>query len=111
VNPAGTVFDQACPREGERNASWNADVRVATSVEEGRAWTVEVALPLEDLGAHVGDGQTWRLNVTRARPARAGAPYREWSWAALPGTNFHAPDAFGALEGVRVPARADGVTR
>lgn len=36
---------------------------------------------------------------------------QEYSWAILPGSSYHEPDALGFLDGVRIPLRPDGVTR
>lgn len=43
VNPARTVFDQRCLLSGEKDASWNADVQVKTSVGKGK-WSVTLAV-------------------------------------------------------------------
>ena len=62
VNPAGLVYDS---RNGE--ASWNANLSVKTGRLEG-GWTVELAVPMADLGLAAGIPKVWGLNINRQRP-------------------------------------------
>ena len=62
VNPDGLVYDSKDGRSG-----WNADL----SVKAGRfpgGWTVELALPMADLGVAGAIPKVWGLNVNRQRP-------------------------------------------
>ena len=110
VNARGTVMDQSCAG-GKQDLSWNGGVKAAVAVEDGKRWTVTLSVPLKDLEAYVGENVSWRINLTRTRPARGGMALQEYSWAILPTSNFHQPAAFGQLDGVTVPELADGVTR
>jgi hypothetical protein len=110
VNAAGTVMDENCTG-GKHDASWNGDVKAAVAVEEGKRWTATLSVPLKDLGAYVGENLSWRMNLTRMRPARRGAGVQESSWAILPTMSFHQPAAFGQLDGVSIPEREGGVAR
>ena len=111
VNPIGTVFDQSFAPGKAADRAWNADVKVAVSSEPGKVWAVALSVPYKDLGAYVGEDQTWRLNVTRVRKGRGGAPQQEYTWAVLPSAEFHRPDAFGIVEGIDLAPRDGGLTR
>ncbi|MGB2820114.1 MAG: carbohydrate-binding family 9-like protein, partial [Phycisphaerae bacterium] len=110
INPLGTVFDQSFPPGSRGDAGWNADVKVAVSVQPGKGWNVAVSIPYEDLGAYAGRDQTWRFNVTRVRKGRGKAPTQEYTWSVLPDADFHQPDAFGAIEHINIPARPGAAT-
>ena len=101
VNPAGTLYDAR-----DKEAAWNSSAEVAASVVDGNRWTATLAIPLAEVGAYVGENQPWVLNVCRSRP-RGGL----WSWSVLGECDFHRTTDFGRITGVRVPRRADGVTR
>jgi len=111
INPLGTVFDQSFRpgRGGDR--SWNANVKVAVSVQPGKGWKVALSVPYKDLAAYAGKDQTWRFNVTRVRKGRGKAPDQEYTWSVLPSADFHQPGAFGAIEHIDIPAERGGVTR
>jgi hypothetical protein len=69
VNARGTVMDQSCAG-GKQDLSWNGGVKAAVAVEDGQRWTVTLSVPLKDLEAYVGENVSWRINLTRTRPAR-----------------------------------------
>ena len=112
VNPLATVFDQAF-RPGARGGArgWNASVRLDVAVQPGKGWTLALSVPYKDLGAYAGDDQTWRLNVTRVRKGRGGAPDQEYTWSFLPSAEFHQRDFFGVVDHIDVRVRRGGATR
>ncbi len=97
VNPRGTVFDQRF-RGFMGDARFNTKAGVAASVQEGKGWTVSMAVPFSELEAAAGENQTWRLNITRTEPRSA----RESSWATLADDDSHRPDCFGSVRGVPI---------
>lgn len=101
ANTKGVIFDQRCtaPRQGDRD--WNSNPKIAVKLGE-KAWTLTLSVPLKDFGPKQGENQTWKFNLNRTRPARGEAPERELSWAPLPSSNYHDPDAFGELTGIRI---------
>jgi len=111
INSANTVFDQACAGDGNNDPAWNSKIESKVTIEENKCWRVTLAILLKDLDAYVGENLTWTFNLTRSRPARDESPLEESSWAVLPTSRFHQPDAFARLNGVKVVERADGVTR
>lgn len=106
VNSRGALYDAL-----EKDSSWNSSAEARCSVEQGQAWTMTFRVPLKELDAYVGTGQTWTVNIHRSRQPRGGSPLLEYSWAIMNSTQFHSPDEFGIVEGVSVPKRDNGVTR
>ena len=107
VNPLGTIFDQAFRSGRGEDRSWNAEARVAVSVQPGAGWKVALAIPYKDLGAYAGNDQTWRFNATRFRRARGADPIQEYSWSALPSDDFHQFEALGAIDHITIAAGRD----
>ena len=62
VSPRGLVYDS---RDGD--AGWNAALSAKTATFEG-GWTVELALPMADLGVAEAIPKVWGLNINRQRP-------------------------------------------
>ena len=112
INPRGCVYDARRPvRARQYDKAYDPPVEVKTHVEKATGWSVTLSVPLKDLGAYVGTGQTWVVNLNRTRPARGGKPMGEWSWAVLGSNDYHQVMDYGQITGVTVPRRADGVTR
>jgi hypothetical protein len=109
INAANVICDEDCDGNW-RNAAWNANLWSVVAIETNQRWRVAMAIPLQDLGVTVGANQTWRFNLNRTRPERNGLPLVEYSWAELPGHDYHAPDAFVALTGVNIVANNAGGT-
>ncbi len=89
VNSGSTIFDERIPNG---RATWNSSAIVATNVSKGR-WTVEMKIPLSDLGISPGDN--WSINFCRNRFGQRGLvfPYMNWS-----GPNgYHNRERFGKL--------------
>jgi len=103
-------MDARFQARGRDDASWNSTARVKAAVTKGKGWTATLAIPLREIGAYVGENQTWPLNLNRTMPA-AGGQAAEWSWAVMNGNDYHRVQDYGAVTGVTVPERADGVTR
>ncbi len=106
INPKGTLYDGR-----DTSAAWNSSAEVKTSIEKGKAWTATLKVPMRELDAYVGQGQTWTMNLNRTRRPRGGDPLLEYSWAIMNSRNFHSPRQFGVVQGVKVPKRDDGVVR
>jgi lysophospholipase L1-like esterase len=106
VNPRGVLYDAR-----DKNPAWNSSAEVRASIARGKSWTVTLKIPMKQLGAYVGDGQIWTMNIYRTRPARGGAPTLMYSWALMTEADYHASQEFGVVSGINVPRRADGVTR
>ena len=107
VNPKGTIFDSK-----GKDAKWDSGATTKVAVEKGKGWTVTLAVPLKGVGAYVGKGQTWVLNLNRTKPGSdPSRPAGEWSWAVMGGNDYHQAMDYGRVTGVTVPKRGDGVTR
>lgn len=110
VNTKGALLDVRCADPRSRSVEWNSTAEVKASVDAGKSWTVTLRIPLKDMGAFVGDGQSWAMNIYRTRPAQGGDPAQEYAWAVMNTNDYHSPMDFGVVEGVNVPKREDGVT-
>ena len=111
VNPRGTLFDTRTFGGKKDDTSYNSSAQVKAAIRKGKGWTVTLAVPLKEIGAYVGDNQTWIVNLNRTRPARGGKPMLEWSWAIMSSNDYHQVSDFGKIAGVKIPKREDGVTR
>ena len=111
VNPKGVLMDSRFGREGREDRSYDSGATVKASIQKGVGWTVTLSVPLKSLGAYLGSGQIWPLNLNRTRPARGGQAAIEWSWAVLGRNDYHQVLDYGRLEGVTIIRRAGGVTR
>jgi len=81
-------------------------------IQAGKGWTVTLAIPMADVGAYVGDNQTWVVNLNRTKPGPTpNQPAGEWSWAVMGSNDYHQVMDYGRISGVSVPKRKDGVTR
>ncbi|HET6428173.1 MAG TPA: sugar-binding protein [Phycisphaerae bacterium] len=72
VNPKGLVYDG----KGKDPKAWNASVQAAGGRFDG-GWTVELAVPMADLGVAGAVPRVWGLNVNRQRP-ELGRPTRNY---------------------------------
>jgi len=88
VNSVGTRYDEiGLNSPNAFDGEWEAAAAVG---EDG--WSLEVAVPFEELGVGISDGDVWRGNVCRARWAT-----REYStWAPIQRT-FHDRENFGQI--------------
>ena len=111
VNPGGTLFDTRTVGGKKDDTSYNSSAQVKAAIEKGKGWSVTMSVPLKEIGAYVGENQTWIVNLNRTRPARGGKPMLEWSWAIMASNDYHQVSDFGKITGVKVPKREDGVTR
>jgi hypothetical protein len=89
-NVAGLTYDQ---RGGEPFGAFDPAWTVAGRVEEdGRSFTIEVAIPFESLGVPAPKpGEVWGFNLARTWP-----DHQVWSFAWGP-MGFHTPEEFGTL--------------
>ncbi len=111
VNPKGVLMDTRSAGGKKDDAAYNTAAVVKASVRKGKGWVVTIAVPLKEIGAVVGEGQKWPMNLYRTRPARGGKAATEWSWAVMATNDYHSVSDFGVVTGVDVPERKDGVTR
>ena len=95
VNSLGVLADVACGRQGEGSTETTWDSGAVVAARRGRdRWAVELAIPLEALGAPTPlRGRTWRANVNRER-----RPVGELSAWSPTGGFFHLPAHFGVLK-------------
>lgn len=87
VDLFGNVWDGHHKPDDTLDRDWNANATVATG-READAWTVEMALPLENLGAGPLAGRAWGMNAGRNAGVFAGEGNTAWC-----GT-YHNPAAF-----------------
>ncbi len=75
-NPLGSVFDQLCYRGDDGwmryDRDWNGEYEAKT-VRGDDFWSIEVRIPLAQLGATAEAGQEWRLNFRRKQKRFDGA--------------------------------------
>lgn len=111
VNPIGTIMDSRCASSKNRDAKWNGTAEVKAAVEEGKAWTATIRVPMNEIDAYVGKNQLWTMNIFRTRPKRGGDTALEYAWALMASNDYHSTGDFGMLYGVNVPKVEGGVTR
>lgn len=111
VNPRGTLFDSRSTPGKRDDTSYNTGATVSASVEENRRWIVTLSVPLKDIGAYVGEDQTWVMNLNRTKPGAGSQAIAEWSWAVMGSNDYHQVLDYGQVKGVKVRRRDDGVTR
>ncbi|MBM4036801.1 MAG: hypothetical protein FJ291_34135, partial [Planctomycetes bacterium] len=109
--PRGTLMDARTVGGKRDDAAWNSSAVAKAAIAEGKGWSATMSVPLKELGAYVGEGQTWVLNLNRTRPARGGQGIAEWSWAVMSSNDYHQVRDFGQVKGVKIARRDDGVTR
>lgn len=89
VNFKGVVYDAHV-----KESAWNSHVAVAARVGKDR-WTVEVAIPLSDMGVKNSlRGKTWLANFCRNRQVTGAT--EDTSWADV-GEEFHNWEAYGHI--------------
>lgn len=90
VNSLGILYDA----EGS-TAAYNSAARVAAAGQTDR-WTLEMSIPWSDLKGPPGEGDTWRINVCRARRL-TGFEKPELSCWSTTGPSFHSVTRFGKV--------------
>ena len=92
INSLGNIYEALCDRRGSvRDTSWNPDCKVAVATGPSE-WTVELAIPLADLGTAVPQpGTIWGFNLNRRRPRTD--ELGSWAMAG----DFNDPAQFGDL--------------
>jgi hypothetical protein len=73
VNPGGVIYDAQ-----QNDDTWNSTAKVAVGQEEA-AWTVEMAIPLEEINADLSVHQTWGFQMARHRPRTDERKSYQWS--------------------------------
>lgn len=90
VNSKGAFYDGRL-----RNGDWNSKARVATHVGD-EDWSVEMAIPLKDLGVKSDELTTWGFQMARHRPRMDVRVSYQWAPTFWYGNYF--PSLFGLLE-------------
>jgi hypothetical protein len=102
VNPAGSLYDAKVQDKG-----WNSGSKVFTAVD-ATGWLAVIRVPLAVLGVKDGEAPAlWRVNLHRARPARAGEAALDLAWSPTRSQSNHVPKRFGVVSlkgGKAVPA-------
>ena len=101
VNSKGVVVDGLTRSAGAYDPNWDSSVVVSTRIEKNKRWIVTLAIPLKDLGAVSGEGQTWRMNINRTKPLNG--EHIEASWSATGSGDYHVISGWGKLTGVNIP--------
>jgi len=114
VNPLNTVVDLLLPGVGvlgplaARKAWDSRGLRTAVALagtlnddQPDQGWTVEAALPLEDVidAPHTPPqaGDVWRVNLYRVDQIGEEVQFYAWSPTLTPRPNFHVPERFGKV--------------
>jgi len=94
VNSRGVVYDAEMRQGGNvRSEEWNCDLSAAAQVGEA-SWSVELRLPLVELGLTAASRGDWALNVARERQGD-----EEELSSFVPTTGgFHQPSLYAALK-------------
>ena len=94
VNCIGALYD-AYSRDG----NWNGNAKiVATQDQKASTWSMEIAVPWQDLGGKPAAGELWRANFCRENPEPAAAyGAGEWSSWCPSLAGFNSPTYFGIL--------------
>jgi len=85
TNSMGIVYDQRIFAKEDgyfiADNGWDATLEVATS-SDGQAWTVEMRIPLEVIGATAKSGDQWGVNFRRKQQRTSSALHfqRPWSY-------------------------------
>ncbi len=90
VNSQGVYYDGRL-----KNADWNSNAKIATHVGE-EDWSVEMAIPLKDLGVKSGEVATWGFQMARNRPRMDVRVTYQWAPTFWYGNYF--PPLFGLLD-------------
>lgn len=94
INPVGTVYDQKITRGSDGHWAgdpvWNGDYEIKTTIGDD-AYVIEARIPLEQIGATIDSGDSWRVNFRRKQlhASNAYAFQNPWSYD---------PHYFGLLE-------------
>ena len=89
VNANGVLYDGR-----QRDATWNSTAKAATSSGE-HGWSMEMAIPLKDLGAILNSQKTWGLQIARHRPREERNSY-QWAPTFWYGNYF--PNLYGQVK-------------
>ncbi|MBN2310438.1 MAG: carbohydrate binding domain-containing protein, partial [Candidatus Hydrogenedentes bacterium] len=99
---ANTVATTYEAKDGE--ATW--DPRLKAAAYKGEAfWTVEIALPWDDIGGCPEAGEAWGANFCREDHARE----ENSTWGYTRGSSFGSPEHFGRVVFAAAPVRLDSL--
>lgn len=110
VNSKGVLQDWKVDPYGDNDLSWDSSAVAKASVEPSKRWIVTLSVPLKELGAYVGENQTWPMNLNRTKPA-GEQQWTESSWSSEGRSSYNDSSGWGKIVGVTIRRRADGVTR
>ena len=88
VNSAASMYDSH-----KTDPNWNADIVAGVTLGED-GWTLEFAIPWEDLGVTPARGTVIGFNLCRNRQIGNSRQWSNWSQTKA---NFHDPERFGHL--------------
>jgi len=105
--PAPTAESQAKPVAAGVSPADLGGAKVFTVVD-ATGWLAVIRVPLAALGVKDGEAPAlWRVNLHRARPARAGEAALDLAWSPTRSQSNHVPKRFGVVSlrnGRAVPA-------
>lgn len=110
VNSKAVLQDWKMDPDGSADLSWDSSAVVNSSVETNKRWIVTMSVPLKEIGAYVGENQTWAMNLNRTKPL-GQEQGTESSWSSQGRSRYVVAEGWGKIVGVSIPRRADGVTR
>lgn len=90
LNPGGVVLKVVYAQDGFLQQTVESDARVAVKVVPGESWSMELAIPLVELGV-VTEYKDWLFQLMRTRRERSHDPTRQ-KWERSLWTNSKSPD-------------------
>ena len=102
VDCNGELFDAVETSRDDSDAGWNSSAVAKATVNKDKNWIVTLSVPLAELGAKSGEGQTWLLNLNRTRPV-GDNQWVESSWSPTGMSDYHDSSGWGKLTRVNVP--------
>jgi len=99
MNSKGVTFDAYHSQPGNADIGWNPQYQAAAKVGKN-SWTAEFALPLNMFDKHLRPLDKWMFNVLVYRTVDNEYCY----WSSVYQESVHAPQHFGTLVGLEIPA-------
>jgi len=96
INSKGVLMDSQNLSADTPDSSWTSNAKVEVTVEKNKRWIVTMSVPLAELGAKVGENQTWVLNFNRSKPLEEGS-FVESSWSPTGSSSYHDTSGWGKM--------------